>query len=707
MDVADNKTGLAGARQTELLLSVGLLLILVVIIIPLPTILLDTFLAANLGMSIVLLLVTLNISHPLEISVFPSMLLLLTLARLSLNVATTRLILLNADAGKIVSTFGGFVVGGNIVVGLVIFLILVIIQFIVITKGASRISEVAARFALDALPGKQMAIDSELGAGTITEDEAQKKRESLNLETEFYGSMDGAGKFVRGDAMAGLAITAINLIGGVVIGLSKGLSISNAIYTYSILTVGDGLVSQIPGLIIATIAGLLVTKASSRVSLGYEIQHQVTRHAHALTVGGMIVGALAVVPGLPKLPFLSLAALMLIVARRKPKPDPKPESDDKKKQGQSESDPLETHLQDFLQVDQACVEIGVRLIPLVDPSQDKGLIGRIADLRTEMADKHGIWVPPVRVRDNIRQQPTTYRIIINGREIAKADIDPDALLAIATATSSGKLEGTETKDPAFGLPARWISRNQKQRAIRLGYTVVDPITVMITHLGEVLRLFAADLLSRDDLSRLLDELKKSSPTLVNDIRPELIGETEIHQVLKRLLTERVPITNLGLILESILAHASKVKDPEALAELARASLGRETIARFRNEDGKLMAAILDPQLESKLRETMNEGVLMLAPAHLERFTTRLFEIRQTSIASDQEVILLCDPLLRRAIRNSIDRTLPDLMVIGYAEVPKDVDIEFKAMLKVSEVFDSEDALPANQQMSHDEIMSAA
>ena len=288
------------------------------------------------------------------------------------------------------------------------------------------------------------------------------------------------------------------------------------------------------------------------------------------------------------------------------------------------------------------------------------------------------------------------------------------MLAIATATSSGKLEGTETKDPAFGLPARWISRNQKQRAIRLGYTVVDPITVMITHLGEVLRLFAADLLSRDDLSRLLDELKKSSPTLVNDIRPELIGETDVHvavrrlhQVLKRLLTERVPITNLGLILESILAHASKVKDPEALAELARASLGRETIARFRNEDGKLMAAILDPQLESKLRETMNEGVLMLAPAHLERFTTRLFEIRQTSIASDQEVILLCDPLLRRAIRNSIDRTLPDLMVIGYAEVPKDVDIEFNAMLKVSEVFDSEDALPANQQMSHDEIMSAA
>lgn len=676
------------SAQSELLLSLGLLGILVVLIIPLPTVLLDTFLATNLSVSIVILLITLNIRQPLEISVFPSLLLLLTLGRLSLNVATTRLILLQGDAGKIVSTFGGLVVGGNIVVGLVIFLILIVIQFIVITKGASRISEVAARFTLDALPGKQMAIDAELGSGNIDEETAKQRRESLNLETEFYGSMDGAGKFVRGDAIAGLVITAINLIGGIVIGMMNGMSVTDAIHTYSTLTIGDGLISQIPGLIIATTAGILVTKATSSTSLGSEIGNQVTRHSRPLIAGAVILAALALVPGLPKIPFFLLSASLVYLWRRQVTTTevandadaPAPES----------SDPFEQHFQEFLQIDAACLEIGVNLVGMVDSGNERGLIQRVSELRADLARKHGIWVPAVRVRDNIRIDPNSYRIIINGREESQGVLEPGQMFAIDPGTSTGSVEGRETKDPAFGLPAKWIESGLTSRASRMGYTVVDASTVLITHLGEVLRKSAADLLSREDLGKLLDELRKTSPTLINEIKPETIRISDIHQVLKRLLAERVPICNFVRILEAILQHANTVKDPTLLAEHVRAALGNEILDPFRDKDGVVHAIVCEPSLESKFRDSVNEGFLAIDPKSLEKLASRLNELRQRSLAEDKEAVLLVDSSVRQPIRNAIERALPDQVVVGYSEVPRDVQIEFKSILKTEEVFSNDD-----------------
>ena len=688
MEVSSSKSVESSSAQSELYLSLGLLAVLVVLIIPLPTILLDTFLAANLSISILILLITLNIRQPLEISVFPSLLLLLTLARLSLNVATTRLILLQADAGKIVSTFGGLVVGGNIVVGLVIFLILVVIQFIVITKGASRISEVAARFTLDALPGKQMSIDAELGAGSIDEPTARQRREALNLETEFYGSMDGAGKFVRGDAIAGLVITAINLVGGVIIGMSNGLSIADAIRTYSTLTIGDGLISQIPGLIIATTAGILVTKATTSVSLGREIGNQVTRHGRPMLVGAIILASLALVPGLPKIPFLGLSALLLFIWRRQ-----RTQAETEQQNAEEEvtesagpTDQFEKHVHEFLQSDQACIEIGVSLVSLVDASDDRGLVARVAELRGDLARKHGIWVPAVRVRDNIRIEPNSYRIIINGRQVAEGVLHVDKMLAIDPGTSTGSLDGVEASDPAFGLPAKWIDPTLKSRGGRLGYTVVDATTVLITHAGEILKRFAPELLSREDLGKLLAELRKTAPSLVDEIKPDVIRTSEIHHILKSLLAERVPISNFVRILEAIVHHAPKTKDPSLLVEHVRAAIGSEILERFKNQNGVVPAIVAEPRLESRFREEMNEGILTLDPASLDRLTKRLNDLRQKLLAEDQELIFLVETNLRRPLRHAIERALPDVVVVGYAEVPRDIQIEFKSILKLDEVF---------------------
>lgn len=688
MEVSSAKPADSSSAQSELYLSLGLLAVLVVLIIPLPTMLLDTFLAANLSISILLLLITLNIRQPLEISVFPSLLLLLTLARLSLNVATTRLILLQADAGKIVSTFGGLVVGGNIVVGLVIFLILVIIQFIVITKGASRISEVAARFTLDALPGKQMSIDAELGAGNIDEATARQRRESLNLETEFYGSMDGAGKFVRGDAIAGLIITAINLIGGVIIGMGNGLSIADAIRTYSTLTIGDGLISQIPGLIIATTAGILVTKATSSISLGSEIGNQVTRHGRPILVGSIILGSLALVPGLPKIPFLGLSGLLLFLWRQQVARVAAASEEETvaAEAVAGEADPFEKHVHEFLQSDQACIEIGVSLVSMVDASDERGLVARVAELRRDLTRKHGIWVPAVRVRDNIRIDPNSYRIIVNGRQVAEGTLHVDKMLAIDPGTSTGTLDGIESKDPAFGLPAKWIEPTLKSRGGRMGYTVVDATTVLITHTGEILKRFAADLLSREDLGKLLAELRKTAPSLVDEIKPDVIRTSEIHHVLKALLAERVPISNFVQILEAIVHHAPKIKDPVHLVEHVRASIGNEILDGFKNPDGVVQAVVAEPNLEHRLREEMSDGVLVLDPATLDRLTSRLHELRQKLLAEDQELVLLVESSLRRPVRNAIERTLPEVVVIGYGEVPRDIQIEFKSILKSDEIF---------------------
>jgi flagellar biosynthesis protein FlhA len=677
------------ASRSELVLSLAMLGILVVLLVPLPTQVLDLLLAFNLAITILLLLITLSATRPLDFSVFPSLLLLMTLFRLALNVATTRLILLNGNqgetaAGLIVNTFGRFVVGGQLVVGLVVFLILVVIQFVVITKGASRISEVSARFTLDSLPGKQMAIDAELNTGAIDEKEARRRRELLMRETEFYGAMDGASKFVRGDAVAAVIITVINLIGGIVIGLVRGMPIANALNTYSVLTVGDGLVSQIPALIVATASGILVTKATSQSSLGQEIGAQVTTNTRPLMVGALIVLALALVPGLPWFAFVPLAAALAFAAYRLNLTRAealRAEAAAAAAPTASGRPTTEIPVEEFLQVDRACVEIGARLIPLVDPKRGTGLIDRIGALRRDLARKNGLWVPPIRVRDNIQLDAETYRILVGGREVARGTLRPERWLAIDPGTTRLPVDGEATRDPAFGLPAKWIAENDRQRAELGGYTVVDAANVLVTHLGEIVRRHASELLSREDLKTLVDKARESAPSVVDELIPNVMTMGALHRVLTLLLEERVPISNLTRILESLANHAPTTKDPIELSERVRVDLGRAICDRFRDEQGHFHALVLDPRLELELRRAIHDKNLVLDPARLERLIVRLANEWRKATARGQEVALLVDASLRRPLRGALARSLPDLAVVAYQEVPGDMLLEPAALIK--------------------------
>jgi flagellar biosynthesis protein FlhA len=662
-----------------LVLSIALLGVLVVLLVPLPPPLLDLLLAFNIGVTILLLLITLGATKALDFSVFPSLLLLLTLFRLALNVATTRLILLKGSAGHIVATFGGFVVGGSLVVGLVIFLILIIIQFVVITKGAGRVSEVAARFTLDGLPGKQVAIDAELNSGGIDDAEARRRRQQVLREAGFYGAMDGASKFVRGDAIAGLIITAINLIGGFVIGLTRHMDITQSFRTYSILTIGDGLISQIPALIIATASGMLVTKATTQTSLGAEIGAQMTMNPRPLFVGALILLGLSLTPGLPMLPFVGLAVMLYLGARRLTAPV-KP-SATKTKETPGPAKPAELNLDDFLQTDRATVEIGARLIPLVDPRRGNGLLDRIAGLRRDLARKNGLWVPPIRLRDNIQLEADAYRILIGGREVARGQLRPERLLAIDPGKTHITLDGEATKDPAFGLAARWILENDRQRAELGGFTVVDAPSVLITHLGELVRKHAHELFSREDLKMLIDKARETNASVVDELLPNVLTMGTLHRILCLLLEEHVPISNLPRILESLAHHAPATKEPIDLTERVRTDLGRVICDRYRDAQGRLHAVVLDPRLEMELRRTPHEKTLVLDPGRLEKLIVFLLNEWRKAAARGQDVALLSDTSLRRPLRQALVRGLPDLAVIAYQEVPGDLLLEPVAMLR--------------------------
>jgi flagellar biosynthesis protein FlhA len=681
--VTPNVVAGVGRQPSEVILSVGLLGLLVILLVPLPTPVLDLLLAFNLGLTVLLLLVTLSVKQALEFSVFPSVLLLITLFRLTLNVATTRLVLLNADAGVIVAAFGRFVVGGNLVVGMVIFLILIIIQFVVITKGAGRISEVAARFTLDAMPGKQMAIDAELNSGAIDEAEAKRRRQQLLRESEFYGTMDGASKFVRGDAIAAVIITAINLIGGIVIGLMRGQPLVTAVRTYSILTIGDGLVSQVPALIVATASGILVTKATSLVSLGQEISTQFTMNPRPLQIGALILLGLALAPGLPSLPFLVLAGLLYAGGRRLVPPAAPAASTPA-----TPAKPAEGYLDDFLLTDRAGLEIGARLIPLVDSRRGPGILERIGGLRRDMARKNGLWVPPVRVRDNIQLEPEAYRVLVCGREVARGKVRPDRWLAIDPGGARFPVAGEETRDPAFGLPAKWIAENDRQRAELGGWTVVDAPSVVITHLGEMIRKHAHELLSREDLKAMLDKVRETSPAVVDDLVPAILSAGVLHRVICLLLEERVSVSNLTRILESLASHATTIKDPADLVERVRLDLGRTVCDRFRDEHGRLHAMVFDPRVEVELRRSLQDKSLVMDPARLEAMILRLAEEWRRVTARNQEVALLTDSSLRRAVRQVLARSLPELSVIAYQEIPSDMLMEAVYMIK------PEDLVPA-------------
>lgn len=680
--------------RSELLLSFALLGLLVVFLVPLHPVVLDLLLAFNIGATILLLLVTLTVKQPLDFSTFPSLLLLLTLYRLALNVATTRLILLDGHAGKVVEAFGRFVVGGNLIVGLVIFMILIVIQFVVITKGAGRVSEVAARFTLDSLPGKQMAIDAELNAGMINEAEAKKRRQAVLRESEFYGTMDGASRFVRGDAIAAIIITAINLVGGFILGLIAGMPLAAAVKKYSILTVGDGLVTQIPALITATASGMLVTKATSGSSLGQELGSQFDSSVGPMRLGGIILLVLSLMPGMPLLPFLLLGAALLLGSRQLAAQQAAREDEQRIAEQQAAAvpppaapkSPVEGYLEDFLTADRVSLEIGAGLIPLVNARRGPGLLDRIGGLRRDLAKQSGLWVPAVRVRDNIGLDPFAYRVLLGGREVARGEVKPDLWLAIDPGGANRiALAGEDTREPAFGLPAKWITEGDRNRAEAAGFTVVDAPNVVITHLGEIVRRHAGELLSRDDLKSMVDKVRETAPAVVDDLIPTPLGMGTLHRVLTNLLDERVPISNLPRILEALAAHAGSVKDPGELAERVRLDIGRAVVDRFRDPNGRIRAVVLDPRLEVELRRSAQGQTLILDPTRLEQLTLRLAAELRKANARGYEVAVLCDASLRRALRNALVRALADLSVVSYQEIPTDLLMEPVAVIRPEEL----------------------
>jgi len=677
-------------KQSETLLSFGMIVGLVVMLVPLPQWLLDLLLAANLAATVLLLLVTLSAKRALELTVFPSLLLLLTLYRLSLNVATTRLILLEGDAGHIVTAFGNYVVGGQLVVGLTIFLILVTIQFMVITKGAGRIAEVSARFTLDAMPGKQMAIDAELNAGSINDKEARRRRDELSRETEFYGAMDGASKFVRGDAIAGLIITGVNLVGGIIMGVVNGMSFAQSVRTFSILSVGDGLVTQIPALVIATTAGILVTKTTSDDSLGDEIGGQLFTSRRSIWVGAGILGLIAMMPGLPKLPFLGISLGMVMIARRKSPPvvtETAPEGTDPEKASAPDD---ERHLDEFLLTDRAVVEVGARLVPFIQSKRVKGLSERITALRREFSRSQGLWIPPIRVNSNLTGlQPEEYRVLVAGRRVAGGELRTEQLLAILPEGRQVTVSGEQTTEPAFGLNARWINAESRRLAEIQGCTVVDPLSVMITHLGEVLKRFAHELLTREALKQMLDRAREFAPTIVDEIKPETIRMGTLHQVLVQLAEDRIPLADITLILESVVNHAPHSKTSEELTDHVRVDLGRLVCERFRATDGRLRVIAMEPKLDTRMRQSLHQDQLALGAGPLTRLIEAVGKAAKDSERRQQPLALLVDQKVRRPLKRLLARTTPDVGVIAYQEVPNDLIIDSAVMLQLEDIIGPE------------------
>jgi flagellar biosynthesis protein FlhA len=674
-------------------MAVGLMAVLATLIIPLPTYLMDMLLACSISLSVAVLIVTLSSTEALELSTFPSLLLFVTLFRLSLNVASTRLILLYADAGEIIRTFGDFVAGGSFVVGLVIFLILVIIQFIVITKGAERISEVSARFTLDAMPGKQMAIDADLNAGAITEEQANERRKKIVKESEFYGAMDGASKFIRGDAKAGLVITAVNIIGGIAMGYSRGMPLADAVRTYSILSIGDGLVSQIPSVIISVSSGFLVTKISSRYSVGQDLGRQFLKAGQPLIIAACIIGSLALVPGLPKIPFLFLAAGTALLGRTAAKSEKARD----KKQDAPKVKPDKQPVEELLDVDRVSVQVGVRLISMVDPRKDSAIFERIGALRRKFAQEMGIVMPLVRLRDNIALESTAYQIRLFDHTVAKGRLEPEMFLAMDSGNIQSKVEGIETTEPVYGLPALWITPANKEKAELNGYTVVDPESVFITHLSETLRKHADELLTREDTQLLVDRLRKTQPSLVGEVigadREVSIGL--LQRVLKNLLKDGIPIRDLTAILESLGEHAPKTKNPVALTEMVRKSLNRTITENSKDESGKIPALLLEPALEHQMTSTLRqsaghltaeaETISLSLPAEIIMDISR--KIAQAwKTAMDQgrdKAVLVCDSRLRASLSAMLSRTVPSLPVVAYDEIILGTEIEPIATISIS------------------------
>ncbi|MBR56511.1 MAG: flagellar biosynthesis protein FlhA [Myxococcales bacterium] len=671
---------------SELLVGGGFLGIVALLILPLPPTGLDLFLALSMALATVVFLTALFSERPIDFSVFPTLLLITTLLRLALNVASTRLILLRGHegddaAGDVIQAFGDFVVGGNAGVGIIVFIILVLINFVVITKGAGRIAEVAARFTLDAMPGKQMAIDAELNAGTINDAEARRRRGEIEEQADFYGAMDGASKFVRGDAIAGLVITAINLVGGIAIGLAqKDMSFSSAAATYSMLTIGDGLVSQMPALVVSTSAGVVISRASGRSSFGAEVAEQLLAGRPVLIISSIFLMVLGLVPGLPIMPFGILSAFLLIAALRKHK-TVKLEADAAVTEELDRGPPPEPHISELLRVDTLTLEVGYGLLQLVDTSRGGDIPERVKKLRRQLAEELGIIVPPVRVIDNLELQSGEYVVKIYGARLAKGKVMPERHMAIDSAGIQTFTNGIQVKEPVFNLNAFWIVPEDRARAESRGLTVVDPSTVMVTHLAEVLRRNAAELIGRDQVDELVSYMRESAPKLVSELIPDQMSLGELVVILQRLLEERISVRNLRLILEAISAGIHKTKEPGILTEIVRASLSRQITSSVTDTDGIVHAITLDRDSEIMLRNSLSPtGVLAPEPMVFRNLVQTVADHFQKIGDSGNTACLLSAEDLRRPLYELLNLHLPDLSVVALRELDRTSELRIQGTI---------------------------
>jgi flagellar biosynthesis protein FlhA len=662
-------------KHPDIVMSIGVVGVLMVMLLPLPRFVLDVLLSFNITLSIIILLVGMHVRKPLEFSVFPSVLLLVTLLRLSLNIASTRLILLHgnegpAAAGEVIRAFGNFVVGGNYTVGLVVFSILVIINFVVVTKGAGRVAEVAARFTLDAMPGKQMSIDADLNAGLINEAEARRRRKQIADEADFYGAMDGASKFVRGDAIAAVVIILVNILGGLSIGVfQQGMSLAAAAQTYTLLTVGEGLVAQVPALIVSTAAGIVVTRAAADADLGYEITRQVFISPKAIGTAAGILLALGLIPGLPHLAFLGLGggvawmAYELFRRERAERAAPARAADQAK---------AEDPMQRVAPLDQMEIQVGYGLVGLVDGSQGGPLLDRIKALRRQIAESMGFIVPPIHIRDNLQLRPNQYAILLKGVELAKAEVVPSHVLAIDSGSArKGAVQGIATKEPAFGLPALWVPEQARDQAQQAGYTVVDASSAIITHLAELIKRHAHELLGRQETQALLDELAKTHPKLVEEVVPGAVPLGVIVRILGNLLREGVPIRDLRTILEAVADQAVATKDPDLLTEAARQALARTITRHYQGPDGTLTVITLDPRLDRMLAEqeaAKSAGQFGLDPGLSQHVLATLRQAVERTAAKGLQPVILCSSAVRRHLRKLVERSMPSVSVLAVSEI---------------------------------------
>ncbi|MCH7726549.1 MAG: flagellar biosynthesis protein FlhA [Planctomycetes bacterium] len=674
------------SRWQDLILPIGITSSVLVILVPLPLMLMDVLLAANITIAVIVLLTTIYVKTPLEFSIFPSLLLATTLGRLVLNVATTRLILSRAAkhdldaAGGVIKSFGEFVTGDSIIIGLIIFVIIVVIQFIVITKGATRISEVAARFALDGMPGRQMAIDADLNAGMIDEREAQRRRNEITQQADFYGAMDGASKFVRGDAIAGILITVINVIGGLVIGVQAGMPLGRAVEVFTKLTIGDGLVSQVPAFLISLAAGLLVTRSTQSMNLPREFMRQLFSRPQALLVAGGFLGVL-VFTSLPALPLLTIGfgcVGLAIVLTRQNREEKEKTAASEAEEAEREQQPAE-RIEDYLAIDPIEMEIGVGLIRLADPNRGGDLLPRVTGVRQNVAADIGIILPKVRIRDNLQLDENHYRLKIANNPVASGEVFADQLLAMDSGMTTGTIPGQQVRDPAFNQPAVWIEQGMRDRAEMLGYTPVEPAAVLATHLQEVVRRHADEILTRDATQHLLDELKETSPAVVDELIPGVMRLSEVQQVLQMLLREEVPIRQLGTILETIGDYASRTKDPIWLTEYVRHRLARTLCTRYRDKEARLHVITLDPALEDRISagiEQTERGLFVRMSPQAVETTCELIGVQMDKLTrAAHPPIVLVSPQIRPGLKQLTATNLPRLIVLSYNEITRDTKIE--------------------------------